>query len=174
MAEKVTPTRCINLDWLEVHVYEPILKPHDAYYYRSCGYVVHEREYGTRVYKEMFVIDGSDGLPLLEVRRNPASTGLKGIHSPNESHIRLVNRACYFDNAADFLDKFLITHEYYDVRISRVDICMDFAKFDFGDDPAAFVRRYFHRKYSKINQGRIHAHGSDTWSGQDWNSLSWG
>lgn len=174
MAEKLTPTRCINLDWLEVHAYEPILKPHDAHYYRSCGYVVHEREYGTRVYKEMFVIDGSDGLPLLEVRRNPASTGLKGIHSPNESHLRLVNRACYFDNAADFLDRFLTTHEYYDVRISRVDICMDFAKFDFGDDPAAFVRRYFHRKYSKINQGRIHAHGSDTWSGQDWNSLSWG
>ena len=174
MAERVTPTRCINLDWLEVHTYEPLLQPHDANYFRSCGYVVHEREYGTRVYREMFVLDGSDGLPLLEVRRNPASSGLKGIHSPNECHIRLVNRACYFDNAADFLDRFLITHEYYDVRISRVDICLDFATFDFGDDPAAFVRRYFHRKYSKINQGRIHAHGSDTWTGQDWNSLSWG
>lgn len=174
MAESVTITRCINLDWLEVHVREPLLKPHDANYFRSCGYNVREREYGTRVYREMFVLEGSDGLPLLEVRRNPSSSGLNGIHDINESHIRLVNRACYFDNAADYLDSFLNKHEYYDVRISRVDICLDFARFDFGDDPADFVRRYFRRKYSKINQGRIHAHGTDTWSGQDWNSLSWG
>lgn len=174
MEEKSTPVRCINLDWLEVHVREPLTKPHDSMYFRSCGYVVHEREYGTRVYREMFVIDGKDGKPLVEVRRNPASTGLNGIHDPNECHIRLVNRACYFDNAADWFERFLAYHGYYDVRISRVDICLDFATFDYGDDPAAFVRRYFHRRYSKINQGRIHAHGNDTWSGQDWNSLSWG
>lgn len=174
MAESHTQPRCINLDWLEVHTREPLLKPHDAHYFRSCGYNVREREYGTRVYKEMFVIEGKDGLPLFEVRRNPASSGLNGIHQPNECHIRLVNRACYFDNAAECLDNFLNYHEYYDVRISRVDICLDFAYFDYGDDPADFVRRYFKRKYSKINQGRIHAHGNDTWSGQDWNSLSWG
>ena len=174
MAEKSTPIRCINLDWLEVHTREPILQPHDAYYFRSCGYHVVEREYGTRVYREMFVIYAKDGHPLIEVRRNPASSGLNGIHEPNECHIRLVNRACYFDNAADMFDKFLTTHEYYDVRISRVDICLDFAYFDYGDDPADFVRRYFRHKYSKINQGRIHAHGNDTWTGQDWNSLSWG
>lgn len=174
MEEKPIITRCVNLDWLEVHVREPLAQSHDADYYRKCGYMVHEREYGTRVYREMFVIDGKDGKPLLEVRRNPASQGLNGIHDPNESHIRLVNRACYFDNAADFLDRFLIMHGYYDVRISRVDICLDFAYFDFGDDPAAFVRRYLRHRYAKINQGRIHAHGEDTWSGQEWNSLSWG
>lgn len=174
MANSVTSARCINLDWLEIHALEPPLQPHDAFYYRSCGYVVHEREYGTRVYKEMFVIEGKDGLPLLEVRRNPASSGLNGIHLDNETHIRLVNRSCYFDDAADMLDKFLTLHGYYKVRISRIDIALDFVTFDSGDDPAKFIRRYFKRKYSKINQGNIHAHGSDTWSGQQWNSLSWG
>lgn len=174
MEKNASVTRCINLDWLEVHAREPVLVPHDAGYYRSKGYHVVEREYGTRVYKEMFVIYGSDGKPLIEVRRAPASVGLKGIHDFNETHLRLVNRACYFDNAADMFEQFLILHEYTDVRISRIDICLDFSKFDFGDDPAAFVRRYFQHKYSKINQGRIHAHGNDTWSGQDWNSLSWG
>lgn len=174
MAEKPTQPRCINIDWLEVHVREPLLVPHDAQYYRSCGYHVQEREYGTRVYREMFTIYSNDNHPLFEVRRNPASSGLNGIHDPNESHIRLVNRACYFDNAADMLERFLIQHEYTEVRISRIDICLDFAYFDSGDDPADFVRRYFHRKYAKVNQGRIHAHGSDTWTGQTWNSLSWG
>lgn len=174
MAEKSTPVRCVNIDWLEVHCREPLMQPHDANYYRACGYYVHEREYGTRVYREMFTIEGHDGKPFIEIRRNPASQGLNGIHDINECHIRLVNRCCYFDNAAILFEQFLGQHSYTDIRISRIDLCLDFVRFDYGDEPAAFVRRYFKRKYSKINQGRIHAHGNDTWSGQDWNSLSWG
>lgn len=166
--------RCVNLDWLEVHAREPIAQPRDADYYRAQGLIVHEREYGTRVYREMFVIDGSDGEALLEVRRNPASQGLYGIHAPNECHLRLVNRTCYFDNAAELFDRFLQSNGYTDVRISRVDICLDFVMFDKGDDPQAFVRRYFRHKYAKINQGRISGHGDDNWTGQEWNSLSWG
>lgn len=169
-----TRVRCINLDWLEVHALEPIDEPHDAFYFSHRGYVVHERGYGTRVYREMFTLDGTDGLPLIEVRRNPASQGVNGIHAENETHIRLVNRACYFDNAASDFAQFLDAHHYTEIRISRVDVCLDFVKFDRNDDPAAFVRRYFGRVYSKINQGNITSHGADTWHGQDWNSLSWG
>ena len=166
--------RCVNLDWLEVHAYEPIMQPHTAAYFRNKGYHVEEREYGTRVYREMFTILDNHGYGLIEVRRNPASQGTLGIHSENECHIRLTNRTCYFDNAAKLLDEFLTKHGYYNVRISRVDICLDFTAFDKGDDPSSFVRRYFKHRYAKINQGRIHSHGEDTWSGQEWNSLSWG
>jgi len=166
--------RCVNLDWLEVHAYEPIMQPHTAAYFRNKGYHVEEREYGTSVYREMFTILDNHGYGLLEVRRNPASQGTLGIHSENECHIRLTNRTCYFDNAAKLLDEFLKKHEYYNVRISRVDICLDFTAFDKGDDPSSFIRRYFKHRYAKINQGRIHSHGEDTWSGQEWNSLSWG
>ena len=92
--------RCVNLDWLEVHAYEPIVTSLNAIYFRSQGWIVDEREYGTRVYREMFTLRGRDNMPLLEVRRNPASQGLNGVHQANECHIRLVNRACYFDDAA--------------------------------------------------------------------------
>lgn len=166
--------RCVNLDWLEVHAYEPIVTSLNALYYHTQGWIVQEREYGTRVYREMFTLIGRDNQPLLEIRRNPASQGINGVHQPNECHIRLVNRACYFDDAAEWLQLFLNNYGYYNVRISRVDVCLDFTTFDMGDDPAAFVRRYFKHKYSKINQGRISAHGDDTWTGQEWNSLSWG
>lgn len=175
MSAAVRPTaRCVNLDWLEVHAYEPILTSLNAHYYRAQGWIVEEREYGTRVYREMFVLIGRDNQPLLEIRRNPASQGLNGVHQANECHIRLTNRSCYFDDAASYLQSFLNNYGYYNVRISRVDVCLDFVTFDMGDDPAAFVRRYFKHKYSKINQGRISAHGDDTWTGQEWNSLSWG
>ena len=166
--------RCVNLDWLELHAYEPIMTSLNATYYRSKGYHVEEREYGTRVYREMFTILDHHGNGMIEIRRNPASQGVGGIHAFNECHIRLTNRTCYWDNAAQMLNDFVTKHQYYNVRISRVDICMDFSAFDKGDDPAAFVRRYFKHRYAKINQGRIHSHGEDTWSGQEWNSLSWG
>lgn len=166
--------RCVNLDWLELHAYEPLMGTLDANYFERQGYHVVRREYGTRVYREMFTILDEHGYGMIEIRRNPSSQGERGIHQFNECHIRLTNRTCYWDNAADMLNKFVSKHQYYNVRISRVDICMDFDKFDKGDDPAAFIRRFLKHRYSKINQGRIHAHGEDTWSGQDWNSLSWG
>lgn len=174
MASVSSNVRCVNLDWLEVHCREPQNCIHDASYFRSCGFSVREREYGTRVYLQMFTLMQTNEEPLLEVRRAPASFGLNGIHDFNECHIRLCNRSCYFDNAAAFFRDFLSAHGYYDVRISRVDICLDFVTFDKGDIPAAFVRRFFRHKYAKINQGNISSHGSDTWTGQEWNSLAWG
>lgn len=172
--ESPTRVRCINLDWLEVHCLEPPGEPRDPAYYSRQGFIVHEREYGTRVYRQMFTVEGSDGHPLLEIRRDPASQGLAGIHQANECHVRLTNRTCYFEHAAGLLQDFLNQHGYTDYRISRVDVCLDFVKFDRNDDPQAFVRRYFRHVYAKINQGNIHGHGRDTWNGQEWNSLSWG
>lgn len=169
-----TQKRCVNLDWFEVHAREPVGEPHTADYFRSFGLEVVEREYGTRVYNEMFVINGSDGLPSIEIRRNPASSGLNGIHDAEETHIRLTNRMLYYDDVAEKFEQFLNVHHYERVRISRVDICLDFVRFDFGDDPSKFVRRYMKHRYAKYNGGDINAHGKDGWEGQDWNSLKWG
>lgn len=173
-ARRSSLPRCVNLDWLEVHCREPELYPHDIAYFRLKGYVTHDRGYGTRIYREMFTIEGSDGENMLEIRRNPASQGLMGIHDANECHIRLCNRTCYFDNAAELLESFLMEHGYYDIRISRVDVCLDFTEFDELDNPQTFVKRYLRHRYAKINQGNISSHGADTWHGQIWNSLSWG
>lgn len=168
------PSRCVNIDWLEVHCLEPISEPRDPDYYRSLGWFVTEREYGTRVYEQMFTLDGSDYQPFIEVRRKPKSSGLKGILQPNECHLRLVNRSCYFDDAAAKMAAFIQENGYEFRRISRIDICLDFEKFDTGDDPQKFVRRYLANKYRKINQCHISAHGKETWSELSFNSLSWG
>jgi len=166
--------RCVNLDWLEVHCFEPTNDPHDATYFRRAGLEVVEREYGTRVYKEMFTVSDRRGNPFVEVRRNPFSQGYQGVHAAEECHLRLVNAACYYDDAALRLQNFMDTYGYTFNRISRVDICLDFEKFDEGDDPAKFLSRYLRQVYSKINQGNITAHGTDRWDGQLWNSVSWG
>lgn len=168
--------RCINIDWLEVHCIEP-LQPRDAEYYRSLGFDVIERDYGTRVYEQMFTICLSDGQPFVEVRRQPHRTNNINKYQVLEEgscHLRLHNRACYFNNAGQLLQEFLQTHSYTFKRIARIDLALDFEVFDSGDLPAKFVTRYLHEHYAKVNQCTIAVHGTDLWDGQKWNSISWG
>ncbi len=173
-SQSYKPIRCVNLDWVEVFAREPQNVALDAFFYQREGFEVRIREYGTRTYQEMFTLMDTHDEPLLEIRRAPFSVGLGGIFSGNECHIRLCNRTCYFNNAASLLLNFLTKYGYFDYRLYRLDICLDFVTFDRGDNPADFVRRYFKHRYAKINQGNIASHGSDTWTGQEWNSLSWG
>lgn len=162
--------RCINLDWLEVCAMEPLAKPLDAEYFRSCGLVVNEREYGSKVWRDIFTVEDEHGHAFMEVRRAPKSE----IIAPNITHLRLVNRYCYFEDAPDIMQAFMNTHGYDFHHITRVDICLDFESFDYGDKPRDFMRRYIEGKFSKINQANVHAHGSDEWAGRVWNSVSWG
>lgn len=171
-------TRCINIDWLEVYCLENNdLYPMDADFFRRGLYQVIERDYGTKVWGQMFTIYGDDGERLVEVRRAPKSTaenGGTGILDPRACHVRLCNRTCYFSNCVDWFRSFLYASGYEVMRISRIDIALDFERFDTGDYPAKFLRRYMEGKYSKINQTEISPHGKDSWNGREWNSISWG
>ncbi len=147
----------------------------NADYFRSHGYIVHEREYGTRVYNEMFTIEDQHGHAFIEVRRNPQSgsssfTGLSEL----SCHLRLVNRACYANNPVRDMAEFMIKHDYIFQRIFRLDLCYDFIRFDSGDDPARFLRRYIENKFSKVNQCKVKVIGDDSWASFDWESVSWG
>lgn len=165
------PIRCINLDWLEVFCQEPSpSQPYNSAFFREQGFAVDEREYGTRVYNEMFTLLDEDGLPLLEVRRNPKNP----LIPVTSCHLRLHNRTCYLDNAAQFLQQFIDNYHYTFCRISRVDICLDLVVFDDNTRPRVFMQRYMRGKFAKINQANIHSHGADTWTGRVWNSVSWG
>ena len=158
--------RCLHIDWLEVYCLEPIdTYPLNADYFRKQGYVVNEREYGTRVYNEMFEILNDNGDPVLEVRRNPASgdSNFSGL-IPQSCHLRLPNWTLYQDNPVTFLRDFMLRHDYIFKRIFRIDIAYDFVQFDTGDDPARFVRRYLKGQYRKINQCQLTAHGQDNWN----------
>lgn len=171
--------RCLNLDWVELYCLESGRNfPHDAEFFRKSGYEVKEREYGTRQYEEMFTICDVYGLGFLEVRRKPVSGEKaklnKGIFSPFSCHLKLVNRYCYADNAIELLSIFLNKHGYTIQRIFRLDLALDFEKFDDNTDPNVFLKRYLDGKFTKVNQGNISAHGADRWEGRFWHSVSWG
>lgn len=169
--------RCINIDWLEVHCLEPIDAPRTPDFFRAAGWDVSERPYGTRFYKQMFTLLFPDGERFLEVRRDPTSNQSADeakYFDINSVSIRLCNRTCYFKEAAKLLDEFLVQYGFQFRRISRIDLALDFTKFDSGDDPQRFLDRYLKGKYSKINQANIRAYGKDLWDGRFWNSLAWG
>lgn len=169
--------RCINIDWLEVYCFEPITgKPRDAQYFDSRGIPVSVRDHGTRQYREMFTVLDEHGQGIIEVRRSPfASMEENGGFLPvNACHIRLTNFACYCDSPVDLLRDFLTTHGYTIQSIFRIDICLDFSKFDSGDFPEKFIKRYVDGKYTKINQTRMSAYGTDQWDNRTWQTLSWG
>lgn len=160
--------RCVNIDWLEVYCLE--LQPHPVSYFQALAIPVQDRGYGTRVYNEMFTILDTEGQPFVEIRRSPKNP----LTPPGACHIRLVNRSCYLTDAAALLSKFLDDHGFHYERVSRVDICLDFVRFDDGTLPRVFMQRYMRGKFSKVNQANIRAHGSDRWTGRVWNSVSWG
>ena len=147
----------------------------NADYFRGRGYIVHEREYGTRVYNEMFTIEDQHGHAFIEGLRTPhsGSSSFTGL-SELSCHLRLVNRACYANNPVRDMAEFIIKHDYIFQRIFRLDLCYDFIRFDSGDDPARFLRRYIENKFSKVNQCKVRVIGDDSWASFDWESVSWG
>lgn len=164
--------KCVNLDWVQVHVREPFEL--NADYFRKKGYYVKEREYGTPLFAEMFTIYERD-FPYIEIRRKPYSLRQNGgIFEPNDVHLRLSNRACYEWACIDKLRAFLIAHEYLFCNITRIDVCLDFNKFDNGENPQNFVNRYMKGDYIKYYQPKVSAHGQDHWDNRKWNSLKWG
>ena len=168
--------RCVNIDWLEVSCEEsPHKSPCDADYFRSHGYFVQERDYGTRVWSQVFVIEDEEGKPWIEVRRCPPS-GKSDFTGLNEfsCRLRLVNAACYIDDCVERLRAFMLKHDYVFKKIYRIDVCYDFEYFDYGDAPARFARLYIEKKFRKINQAKLAAHAADNWSAFEWESLSWG
>ena len=168
--------RCVNIDWLEVYALEDRkYYPMNADFFRGCGYMVHERDYGTRIYAEMFTIEDGQGNNWIEVRRNPMSGASEFTGLQVEScHLRLVNRACYTNNPVRDLAEFMVKHNYIFQRIFRIDIAYDFRLFDSGDRPDKFLKRYCEKKYSKVNQCKVRLIGDDGWSAFDWESVSWG
>lgn len=168
--------RCVNLDWLEVSCDESAtLYPCNAEFFRSQGFFVHERDYGTRVWGEVFTIEDSEGHDWIEIRRAPPSgnSEFKGL-TEYSCRLRLVNAQCYVKNCTQKLLEFLVRFDYQFKRIFRIDVAYDFELFDYGDQPARFARRYIERKFRKINQCKLRVIGDDNWTDFDWESLSWG
>ena len=149
--------RCINLDWLEVFCEED---PHftlDVQSMQKLGFEVERRAYGTPMYQEMFTLLRG-GVAILEVRRNPYSKKSEGgLFADGACHIRYSNRTCYGVNPMQEMRNFIQRAHLKYHGISRVDICMDFLKFEDAQhlSPRAFIVNYLNGHLLKVGQNKI-------------------
>lgn len=169
--------RIVGIDWLELYVNEGYGIDYSADGYRSRGYLVSEREYGTKTMAEMFTIMDRTGHPFVEIRRNPRglnSGASQTVYQEGDSYVKLSNLYCYDENPVGLLLDFLNREHYHIKKIYRIDLYTDFEIFDTGDKPANVVRRIVNHTYSKINQSHRRTSGEDTWTECLDNWISWG
>lgn len=169
--------RIVGIDWLELFVSERGDVDYTADGFRSRGYNVSERGYGTKTMTEMFVILDNHGYPFLEVRRAPRGLDALSkscIYEAGDSYIRLSNLYCYDADPIGLICEFVKRERYTIKKIYRIDLYTDFEIFDSGDIPAKVVRRIVNHTYSKINQSQRRVSGEDTWTECFDNWISWG
>lgn len=165
----------LNIDWLEVFGIEPKSGVTlNADYYRAAGYEVKEREYGTRIYKEMFTLK-LGGIWCIEVRRNPYGIeNNSSVMKHGSTHLRLTNQACYLRNGVDLIREFMEHHGITYKGITRVDICADFTRFENNKKPLNVIKKILERKIIRLNKGLFSIHGREGWNGQNVQTLKWG
>ena len=165
--------KCVNLDWLEVFCIEDGCM--DANFFQRLGWNVYVREYGTPLYKQMFILLNEHGKPFLEIRRDPYSLKENGgIFEKGSCHIRLANRTLYTYNPIQQLQEFLVKYNYIFKGITRIDIACDQLVFDNGMDPEKLLEDYMAGSILKNRNSRINVHGCEKANGRSWNSIKWG
>lgn len=177
MLRRESRDRIVGIDWLEMFVSERRDRDYSANGFRSRGYDVIERDYGTKTMAEMFTLLDRRGEPFIEVRRAPrglANYSKKMVYEQGDSYIRLCNMYCYDENPVDLMCQFLDRERYTIKKIYRIDLFSDFVIFDSGDKPANVVRRIVNHTYSKVNQSHRRVSGEDTWTKCLDNWISWG
>lgn len=177
MIRRETRERIVGIDWLELFVNEGYGHDYSANGFRSRGYDVRERDYGTKTMAEMFTLLDSRGYPFIEVRRSPRgldSGATQTVYQLGDAYIKLANMYCYDDNPVALIMEFVRREHYQVKKIYRIDLYTDFEIFDSGDKPAKVVRRIVNHTYSKINQSHRRISGEDTWTECIDNWISWG
>ena len=177
MVRRETRPRIVGIDWLEMFVSERGDRDYSANGFRSRGYDVVEREYGTKTMAEMFTLLDRRGYPFIEIRRAPrglSSVNKHTVYVEGDSYVRLSNMYCYDANPIAIMEEFLSRERYTIKKIYRIDIYTDFEIFDSGDKPSKVVRRIVNHTYSKVNQAQRRVSGQDTWTECFDNWISWG
>lgn len=174
---KETRPRIYGIDWLELYCIERGDRDYTANGFRSRGWLVSEREYGTKTMAEMFTLCTPLGDPFIEVRRAPRGvddTTKSMVYEKGDCYIKLCNIYCYHENPIGLITQFVARERLTIKKIYRIDLFYDFEIFDSGDKPANVVRRIVEHKYAKINQFQRRTSGADTWTECYDNWLSWG
>ena len=146
--------RCINVDWFQVYCLQPY--GCDLPQIISRRYTVKDRGMGTRHFK--MLIDVWRDEKYLEIQYLPFSVKSdkgNGVWHPNACLIKLCNKYCYgLNEITDLLD-YLFSINIHLKSISRIDIFMDFQRFDNGLLPQTLIKKFISSEYYKLGSSKF-------------------
>lgn len=169
--------RAYGIDWLELFVSESPSGDYSPDGFRRRGWSVREREYGTKTMSQMFTLLDDRGCPFVEVRRAPRGVDkvdVQTVYQRGDAYLRLTNAYCYDARPVELMWMFMDREHYTLKKIYRIDLFLDFVRFDSGDIPEKVVRRIVNHTYAKVNQTHRRTSGEDTWTECRDNWISWG
>ena len=146
--------RCINIDWFQVYC----LQPYGCNLPQiiSQKYTIRDRGMGTRHFKMLMDVWRDE--KYLEIQYLPFSVKSdkgKGIWHPDACLIKLCNKYCYgLNEITDLLD-YLFSINIQLKSISRIDICMDFQRFDNGLLPQTLIKKFLSSEYYKLGASKF-------------------
>lgn len=144
--------KCVNIDWLSVFggCDYTLLGAGDWENGWSC--VSNER--GTRMFKKWVTIY-SNKSKVAEICYDPYSLKKEGgIYAENACTLQICNRYCYDNRLFNILACIAARIRFKMRCVSRVDICIDFIKFDNGMTPKNLILGYYSSKYLKTGYSK--------------------
>lgn len=146
--------RCINVDWFQIYC----LQPYGSELPRiiSEKYSISSRDMGTRHFK--MLIDVWRDEKYLEIQYLPFSVKSEngnGVWLPDACIIKLCNKYCYGLNEINDLLDYLLSINVRLKSISRLDICMDFQRFDNGLLPQTLIKKFVSSEYYKLGTSKF-------------------
>ena len=140
--------RCINGDWFQVYCLQPY--GCDLPQIISRRYTVKDRGMGTRHFKTPDVWRDEKYLEIQYLPFSVKSDNGAGVWHPNACLIKLCNKYCYgLNEITDLLD-YLLSINIQLKSISRMDICMDFQRFDNGLLPQTLIKKFISCRISAV------------------------
>lgn len=171
--------RCINIDWLQVYgLLADEMKVVELA--TSAGYKIKDNDRGTRHFAKWYTLYTKCGqFQLAQICCCPFSVKGQekgGIFIKGSATIQLCNRFCYAPNQLAILAEICTTLCFKFKSISRLDLCLDFQRFDNAMKPQTLIRGFYNSDFWKMDyakalgvgeQGRVYKPQTLTFSGKN-------
>ena len=142
--------KLINIDWLQFAV---INKKKTL---KKTNWL--KKDYQTRLFSDVYEYISHDTV-YFEMVCNPKSN----IINENLCIIKVANEILYHPDLHKYIEYLLIEEDFIYNNITRLDLCMDFAKFDNELYPDEFIYNFFTDKYLKNNKTQYKIIGSQNY-----------
>lgn len=144
---------CIAIDWLQLYchtpldkvmnsklgTFEPVLKS------RSGSYEVCLQDYSIRQFKNVYEIKKDNEVLAVITCNPPANSVLK----QETAIVKIINRCLYQKELKKFVLDMLKDLNLTFISVSRIDICVDFLKFDNGMTGNELIKKFVSEKFIK-------------------------